>query len=187
MSQQPQLQPQGTQQSIGQSGQFGAPGGGAFGQPTGQAGQMGQPTGQIGQPAGQMGQTTGQTGEIGRQGTRLQPQQRAALESIARAVEVCEWCADQCVLEADQNMIECIRLCEDVSEFGEAAIVLAGRNSRFAGSHLGTFQQVLRACAQECGRHPHGHCQECASVLGQTLTEIQPLVGTTGQQQMQSW
>lgn len=139
------------------------------------------------QSMGQFGQQSqmGTQGQIGQPGMRLQPQQRAALDSITRAIEVCEWCADQCIQEANPHMIECIRLCEDVSEFGEAALVLATRNSRFAQPHLQTFQQVLQACAQECGQHPHGHCQECASVLGQTINAVQSLVQPTGQQMQQ--
>jgi hypothetical protein len=118
-------------------------------------------------------------------GMRLQdvqsPQEKAALDSILRAIEVCEWCADQCIQAADPNMVECIRLCQDVSEIGESLTVLVPRKSRYSQQVLTAFQQAVQACAQECGRHSESHCQECASVLSQTLSTIQPLFQTSGQ------
>ena len=151
--------------------------------------QLQPPSVQSQQSIGQQGQMTQQTG--GQRGTRLQPQQRAALESVARAIEVCEWCADQCVQEANPHMIECIHLCEDVSEIGEATLALVPRNSRFAQQAVQALQQAVQMCAQECGRHPHDHCQECANVLGQTLNSLQSLSQPTGQQvqqmQQQGW
>ena len=113
---------------------------------------------------------------------RLSPQQRGAITSVAQAIEVCEWCADQCIQEANPNMIECIRLCEDVAELGETTLALSSRNSRFAQSVVQSFQQAVQACAQECSRHQHAHCQECASVLSQVASSVQQLAQSPGQQ-----
>lgn len=110
------------------------------------------------------------------------PQQRAAVEDIARAVQVCEWCADQCIQEADPNMIECIRLCRDVSEIGRTTLSLLPRNSRHAQALLGTLEQAIQACGQECSQHPHGHCQECSQELSQAADSIQQFYGSFGQQ-----
>lgn len=110
-------------------------------------------------------------------GLRLQdvesPQQRQVVDSIARAIQTCEWCADQCIQDANPSMIECIRLCEDVSELGETLLTLVPRNSRYAQSVLQTFEQAVQACGQECGRHQTNHCQECAEVLGRTAQSLQ--------------
>jgi len=106
---------------------------------------------------------------------RLSAQQRSALTNVTQAIEVCEWCADQCVQEADPSMIECIRLCEDVAELGETVLALAPRNSRYTQPIVQAFQQALQACAQECGRHQHAHCQECAQVLSQVSRATQQL------------
>jgi len=106
---------------------------------------------------------------------RLPVHERSALSNVAQAIEVCEWCADQCVQEADPNMIECIRLCEDVAELGETVLALAPRNSRYTQSVLQAFQQAIQACAQECGRHQAMHCQECAQVLSQVTRATQQL------------
>jgi hypothetical protein len=56
------------------------------------------------------------------------------------------------------------------------------RNSRFAGEIVGAFQRAAQACAQECSQHQHSHCQECASVLGETLTATDQLIGPGSQQ-----
>lgn len=167
-----------------QMGQQGTP---ATGQQTGS--QMGRGTGQMQHGPGQIQQGMGQ-----QMGMRLSdvetPQQRATVEDVARAIQVCEWCADQCIQEANPHMIECIRLCRDVSELGETVLTLVPRNSRYAQEILGTFHQVVQACGQECSRHSEGHCQECAAELGRTSESIQQFLGTfggpggaTGQQQ----
>lgn len=143
----------------GQGGtdQYGAGGQGAGGTTQqGQAGGAGQQS-----AVGQQPNAGGQQGTID------------VATAIARAVEVCAYCADQCIRDADPGMVECIRLCEDVTELGEAALVLVPRDSRYAGQVLGTFQQAATDCAMECSRHPAGHCQECATVLEQTVNTVQ--------------
>lgn len=134
-----------------------------------------QPQSQTGVQAGQ--QLGGQQGMGGQQMQgRLSPQQRSALTNVAQAVEVCGWCADQCIQEANPNMIECIRLCEDVVELGETVLALAPRNSRFTQSVVQSFQQAVDACGQECSSHQAGHCQECARVLSQVANSTQQLL-----------
>jgi hypothetical protein len=124
-----------------------------------------------------------QMGSSGMQSGETLPQEyRTSLASVAEAVEVCGWCADQCIQEADSTMIECIRLCEDVVELGEAVLATVPRTSRFADEITQTFQRAAQACAQECGQHQHAHCQECATVLGETLAATDQLVGARSQQ-----
>jgi len=110
------------------------------------------------------------------------PQQfRQSLDAVAQAIEVCGWCADKCVEEADPNMIECIKLCEDVVEIGEAVLALGPRSSRFTPELVQTFERAAQACAQECGQHQHSHCQECATVLPQSAQIARQLAGQSGQ------
>ena len=125
-----------------------------------------------------------QSQQMGQQAGRLPPQERNALTALTQAIEVCEWCADRCVKEANPNMVECIDLCEDVAELGETVLALLPRNSRFGQPVVQTFQQAVQACAQECGRHQQGHCQECAQTLQQVLQQTQSLGQSSGQQGM---
>lgn len=155
-----------------------------------QGGQTQQPTQQFDQMGQQRNQQMGQQ-RSQQMGQRYQdvetPQQQAAIDEIGWAVRVCEWCADQCIQHADPNMVECIRLCEDVSELGETALTLIPRNSRHVQQHLQTLQQALEACAQECGQHQHAHCQECAQILPEVMQSIQQYTGSfqqMGGQQM---
>ena len=119
----------------------------------------------------QQGRQAMQTGQ--RYQDVISPQDQAAIENLARAIQVCEWCADECVQLADPNMIECIRLCEDVSALGQTALTLTPRRSQHTQQHLQTVLQAVQACAQECSQHQHTHCQECAQVLGQAAQSIQ--------------
>jgi phosphoserine phosphatase len=82
-------------------------------------------------------------------------------------------------------MIECIRMCEDVVELGEALLALTPRSSRFTADLARTFSQAAQACAQECGAHSHSHCQECASLLPQAAQSVQQLSTMGGQQSSQ--
>lgn len=142
----------------------------------------------------QSGATSGQPvrtgGRIGGQmtdqttGMRLPQETRTALDSVAQAIQVCAWCADMCTQEADPMMIDCIKLCEDVTELGETVLALAPRNSYFTQDVVRTFQEAAQACARECGQHEHAHCQECATVLEQAAEATRQLAGT-GTQQMQ--
>lgn len=117
------------------------------------------------------------------------PQDQAAVDNVAWAVQVCEWCADQCIELADPSMTECIRLCEDVSDLGRAALGLMPRRSRHAQQHLQTVIQAMQACAQECSQHQHAHCQECAQALGQAAESIQQCMqqGSLANAQMSSY
>lgn len=105
------------------------------------------------------------------------PQERAAVDAITRAIQVCGFCADQCVQQADPSMIDCIQLCEDVTEIGETALAIIPRDSRFTGSVLQTFRQAAQACAQECSRHHHAHCQECAQELDRAIDAVDAFLG----------
>lgn len=127
---------------------------------------------------GQM-QSGGMTGQA--TGTTLPQQHRMILDYVAQAVQVCGFCADQCIQEANPQMIGCIRSCEEVVELGETVMALLPRDSRYATTLLQAFQQAAQDCARECGQHQHDHCQECATVLNQTIQTIQQY-GMTGQQ-----
>lgn len=113
---------------------------------------------------------------------QLPQQYRQSLDAVAQAVEVCGWCADKCIEEASPNMIECIKLCEDVVEIGETVLALGPRSSRFTAELVQTFERAAQACAQECGQHSHSHCQECAAVLPQAAQMARQLSARGTQQ-----
>jgi len=131
--------------------------------------------------------TTAQQGAQHQQtadGGQLPQQYRQVLDSVSQAVQVCGWCADQCIQQADPHMIECVRRCEDVVEIGETLLALAPRNSRMTGEIARAFVQAAQACGQECGQHRESHCQECATVLDGAAQSVQQFTGQqfSGQQ-----
>lgn len=150
---------------------------------TQQSGGMQRPGG-MQQPGGTQQSGGMQHGAGGEMGLRLSevetPEQRMAVEDIGRAIQVCGWCADQCIQLADPTMVECIQYCEDVTELGEVALALLPRGSPYTASVLQTFAEAARACAAECGQHHHAHCQECAEVLGTTVETVDQLLATLG-------
>jgi len=144
--------------------------------------QMPQTGGQSTQYMGGGKQGTQQTGTGPKTMSKTLPDAHwSGLTSVAQAIAVCEFCADQCIQEADPMMIECIKQCEDVADIGKSVLSLVPHQSRNAQQVLQAFQQAVQSCAQECSQHQHAHCQECARVLSQVQETIPQLQGT-GQQ-----
>lgn len=163
-SQQPGLgQPQGTGQQGQQYGQ--QPSGeqlyGGMQQPgVSQRGGQPQQPGEIGgQPGGQQQGGRNVTLEEG-----ISDEMRVALHDFVQSANVCEWCAEQCIDEGSQ-MAECIRLCRDVADLATLNVQFLTRDSVFGPEAAEVFAMAAEACAGECARHQHKHCQECAEVL----------------------
>ena len=166
----------------------------AGGQQATSRGAAGQQTGGPQQWTG--GQQTGsqQYGTGGQQGTGQQVGQqigltlddvltgemRLALEDFVETAQVCEWCADQCIAEADPMMIECIRLCRDVADLARLNLALLARDSIFGPDAAETFAMAAEACADECAQHKHAHCQECARICRQAAESTWEMLATLG-------
>lgn len=104
---------------------------------------------------------------------------RMALDDAVASMEVCEWCADQCIDEGPE-MSRCIRLCRDVADLARVSATFIARNSIFGPSIARTFADAAQECARECEQHPHDHCQECARVLTRAVQTTEELLATTG-------
>ncbi len=94
----------------------------------------------------------------------LSEEQRECIDNCQRAVEACEWCADQCA-EHGEGMAECIRLCRDVADIASLHMRLMARDSEFSSRLAEACAEACEACAEECEQHDHDHCQTCAEVL----------------------
>ena len=179
-------QGQSMQPPQGQSMQSQLSQGQPSGQWTNQMGQQGQPLqGQSQQPM--QGQSQPQS--VG-QGLTLEqtlpPEMQTALQDFVQAATATEWCADQCTDEGPQ-MAHCIRLCRDVADLALLNVRLLSRDSVFGPDVAQTFAHAAEECAQECARHSHEHCQQCAAVLGRaTNSTWQMLESFGGQPQARS-
>lgn len=110
----------------------------------------------------------------------LTGEMRLALEDFAETAQVCEWCADQCIAEADPMMVECIRLCRDVADLARLNLALLARDSIFGPDVAEPFATAAEACADECAQHRHDHCQECARVCRQAAASTREMLATLG-------
>jgi len=98
----------------------------------------------------------------------LPGEMRLTLHDFVQAATVCEWCGDEC-LEEGPEMAECVRLCRDVADLAIQNVRFMTRGSVFGPDVAETFAYAAEECARECARHPHDHCQECASVLDRAV------------------
>jgi hypothetical protein len=113
---------------------------------------------------------------------RLNNEMRVALHDFVEAATICNWCADECL--GDAQMERCARLCRDVGDLAALNIQFMSRDSVFGPDLAETFAYAAEECRQECAQHQDDHCQECASVLGRavesTWAMLDSLHGTTG-------
>ena len=162
-------------------GQYGATGE-QFGQPIGQGGsQMGQAGQQFGQGGGgQIGQSGGQGGPMDMKLEEgLTEEMRVVLHDLVQSATATEWCAERCIDEGPQ-MAECIRLCRDVGDLATLNVQFISRDSVFGPEAIEVFANAAEACAQECARHGHRHCQECAEVLSRAVQSTRKMLASFG-------
>ncbi|MUV57811.1 four-helix bundle copper-binding protein [Halogeometricum sp. CBA1124] len=94
---------------------------------------------------------------------RLSDEQRECIENCTEAVEVTEWCADECL--GSEEMEECARLCRDVADVASLHARLMARGSNYSTQLAQACAGACEECAEECRRHDADHCQTCAEVL----------------------
>ncbi|MCW9706226.1 four-helix bundle copper-binding protein [Aliifodinibius sp. 1BSP15-2V2] len=85
------------------------------------------------------------------------------INKLSSCLAACEHCADACLSEDNIDaMVECIRIDRDCAEVCALAIKFVSRDSDYASAILDRCADLCSACAEECGKHDHDHCQECA-------------------------
>ncbi|MWG34357.1 four-helix bundle copper-binding protein [Halomarina oriensis] len=94
----------------------------------------------------------------------LNDDQKECLDNCLEATQACEWCADECAGHGEE-MAECIRLCRDVADVASTHARFMARDSDYSGDLAAVCADACEACADECERHDHDHCQTCARVL----------------------
>jgi len=93
----------------------------------------------------------------------LSDEERECVEICNEATQVCEWCADECLGDAD--MEECARLCRDVADIASLHARFMARNSHYSTQLAEACAGACEECAEEYERHDAKHCQVCAEVL----------------------
>jgi len=106
--------------------------------------------------------------------THLSRRERECLELCRQAVEVSEWCADECA--GLDGMTECVRHCRDVTDVASLHCKLLARGSPHREALAGLCATVCRECAEECRQHDHDHCRTCTEVLSECAEVCESMV-----------
>lgn len=85
------------------------------------------------------------------------------IQRLLNCAQACEHCATSCLQEENVGMMaKCISLDRDCSDICFQAARLLMRESNIAAQLLSVCEEICRACAEECSKHEHDHCQQCA-------------------------
>ncbi|QJD96590.1 four-helix bundle copper-binding protein [Mucilaginibacter robiniae] len=85
------------------------------------------------------------------------------IQTLWNCALACEHCATACLQEADVTpMAGCIKLDRDCADMCLQAARLLQRESDIALQYLLLCEEICRMCGDECGKHEHDHCQQCA-------------------------
>lgn len=88
---------------------------------------------------------------------------QACIQACLECMQACNHCLEACLLEDNPSeMRECIRLDRECADICAFAAQVMSRNSPFAKELGGLCARVCEACAQECEKYDHKHCQACA-------------------------
>ncbi len=85
------------------------------------------------------------------------------IEKLLNCAAACEHCANACLDEHDiKMMVDCIRLDRDCADICRITANYAARDSKNLNEVVRLCAGICRACAEECEKHKHPHCKECA-------------------------
>lgn len=86
------------------------------------------------------------------------------IQKLLDCVLACENCATACLNEENvKDMAACIKLDRDCADICAQAARLLKRDSAIAHQYLVLCEEICRLCGDECAKHHHMHCQQCAA------------------------
>lgn len=88
-------------------------------------------------------------------------------EKLARAlgncINACNYCAYECLKENDvQEMVNCMRMNHICAEVCTTLNQLLATDYEDIKGLVEYCIKTCKACAEECEKHKHQHCQDCA-------------------------
>lgn len=103
--------------------------------------------------------------------------QQVALNELQKCIIACNVCFDACLNEPHVgHMADCIRLDRDCADICSLLSQAIARNSPNIAALAGACVEICRACAEECGKHEHDHCQQCAVACEACATACEALI-----------
>lgn len=88
---------------------------------------------------------------------------QSCINASYECAAVCDHCATACLSEPDPaSMAKCIRLAIDCADLCRLNAGFLARDSSELARISGFCAEICEACAAECEKFDHSHCQECA-------------------------
>lgn len=85
------------------------------------------------------------------------------MNALGRCITHCNHCADACLDEDNvKKMVACIRLDRACAEVCSALHQILATRYADIDDLVRYCQKICEACAEECGKHEHQHCKDCA-------------------------
>lgn len=85
------------------------------------------------------------------------------IQTLSECVHACEYCANACLEEDNvKEMADCIKADLDCGDICNLGMRFLSRNSINSDSVIGICIDLCHQCAEECEKHDHAHCLECA-------------------------
>lgn len=85
------------------------------------------------------------------------------MDTVLECQKACNNCFDACLKEDDVKMMaECIRSDRECADMCSIVLDFAQRDSKILPELLQACIKSCEVCADECEKHDHDHCQECA-------------------------
>lgn len=85
------------------------------------------------------------------------------IKALTNCVSHCNYCADACLSEDNiQMMVDCIRTDRACAEVCSTTAALLAANYEDVQDLVAYCHKICFACAEECGKHEHQHCKDCA-------------------------
>lgn len=93
------------------------------------------------------------------------------IHALGNCINHCNYCADACLSEDNvAKMVDCIRTDRVCAEVCAALNQVLATGYKDVNDLVKYCIKVCEACAEECGKHDHDHCQECAKACNNCVS-----------------
>jgi Domain of Unknown Function (DUF326) len=99
-------------------------------------------------------------------------QYKTSMDAAIHCAYECEYCSDACL----GDMVDCARLCRDCAQMCWTIAGFMSRGSQFVPPVVRACIDICEACAAECEKHDHEHCQNCAKACRAAIEEYRKMV-----------
>lgn len=99
-------------------------------------------------------------------------------QKLANCILHCNNCADMCLEEDNvKKMTQCIRLDHVCANACQALFNIHATKYQDLNNLVQFCMKVCGECADECEKHEHEHCQECAKACRECEEACKGLIG----------